>query len=156
MDETVLRNQLLKLLDGGNAHMSFQDAVADFPIEKINLRISEIPYSTWELVEHMRIGQTDILDFIKNPNYLELKWPDEYWPPKDQEADEESWLRTVKDFQNDLDALKEIVKDPQTNFTDPLPHAPKYTILREILLAADHNAYHIGQIISLRRILKIY
>jgi hypothetical protein len=156
MNSTVLQDQLVKLLEGGNAHMTFQDAVADFPIDQVNSRTPDLPYSPWELVEHMRISQHDILDFIKNPNYVELKWPEQYWPPKGQVASEETWRTTIKEFQEDLEALIGIVKDPQTDFTSPLPQAPTYTILREILLVADHNSYHIGQIISLRRALKIY
>jgi uncharacterized damage-inducible protein DinB len=156
MNAAVLRDQLVQLLAGGNAHVTFQDAVANFPLEKINSRTALIPYSPWELVEHMRIAQYDIFDFIKNANYVERKWPDEYWPPKAQKASEEMWIKTIKDFRKDLQALKEIAKDPQTDFTSPLPHAPTYTILREILLVADHNSYHVGQIISLRRALNIY
>jgi uncharacterized damage-inducible protein DinB len=156
MNAAVLRDQLVQLLAGGNAHVTFQDAVANFPLEKINSRTALIPYSPWELVEHMRIAQYDIFDFIKNANYVERKWPDEYWPPKAQKASEEMWIKTIKDFRKDLQALKEIAKDPQTDFTSPLPHAPTYTILREVLLVADHNSYHVGQIISLRRALNIY
>jgi len=156
MNETVFRDQIAKLLEGGNAHVTFKDAVADLPLEWINSRVPEIPYSPWELIEHMRIAQYDILDFIRNVNYVELRWPDDYWPPKGEEASEEVWIRTIKDFQEDLEAVKEIVRDPQTDFTGPLVHAPKYTILREILLVADHNSYHIGQIISLKRALKIF
>jgi hypothetical protein len=156
MKMTVLRDQLLKLLEGGNAHITFQDAIADFPIEHINSRAPGIPYSTWELIEHMRIAQYDVLDFIKNIHYVELKWPDEYWPPKGVEAIEKTWTRSINTFQNDLESLKDIVRDPQTDFMAPLSQAPTYNIFREILLVADHNSYHTGQIISLRRVLQIY
>ena len=156
MNETVLRKQLLKLLDGGNAHITFKEAVADYPIEKINLRISEIPYSSWELVEHMRIAQYDILDFIVNPKYAELRWPDDYWPSKNKHADENDWLKTIQGFIGDQEDLKEIVNNLKTDLTISLPHAPEYTIFREILLAADHNSYHLGQLISLKRIHLIY
>ena len=156
MNVIVLRDQLLTLLGGGNAHVTFKHAVADLPIDQINSRVQDIPYSAWELIEHMRIAQYDILDFIINANYAKLKWPDEYWPPTGKEANEETWGRTIKKFEDDLEVLKEIIKNPETDFTSPLPHAPTYTILREILLVADHNSYHTGQIISLRRALKIY
>lgn len=156
MDSNVLRHQLTKLLEGANAHISFQNAVKNFPMDHINMRAAGIPYSCWELIEHMRIAQYDILDFIRNPEYSEMKWPDEYWPAKDKEATAEIWQQTIKIFENDLDVLKDIVKDPGTDFTGPLPHAPKYNILREILLVADHNAYHTGQIITIRRALNIY
>lgn len=156
MDTNVLRNQLLALLEGGNAHVTFEHAIADFPIDQINTRVTEIPFSAWELIEHMRIAQFDILDFIRNADYVERKWPDDYWPPKDKEANGEIWNRTIKSFNDDLTALKECVKDPKTDLTNPIPHAPDYNILREILLVADHNAYHTGQIIFIRRALKIY
>jgi uncharacterized damage-inducible protein DinB len=156
MDSIVLRNQLITLLEGGNAHVTFTHAVTDFPIGQINRRVPEIPFSVWELIEHMRIAQYDILDFIRNANYTERKWPDDYWPPKDKEVNEEIWNRTIKSFNDDLTALKECVKDPQTDLTGPILHAPDYTILREILLVADHNSYHTGQIIVIRRALKIY
>jgi hypothetical protein len=156
MDNSVLREQLLKLLEGGNAHMPFQDAVAGFPIEHINSRVKSIPYSTWDLIEHMRIAQFDILDFIDNPAYQERKWPDEYWPDKEKMAGENDWQNTLKLFNDDMEALKAIVRNPQTDFTSPLAHAPAYNILREILLVADHNAYHTGQIICLKRLLQIY
>ena len=156
MEVTVLRDQILKLLDGGNAHITFQDTVADFPVEKINARVSSIPYSTWDLVEHMRIAQYDILDFIVNADYAERRWPDDYWPDKGKKASEKEWQKSLRQFNNDLEALKAIVRNPQTDFTGPLAHAPSYTFLREILLVADHNAYHTGQIICLKRALKIY
>ncbi len=153
MKTPVLREQLLTLLAGGAAHATFQDAVADFPLDRINSRVPDIPYSPWELVEHMRTAQYDILDFVRNVNYVALKWPDEYWPPKAKETSEENWKTTIKDFQDDLEALKRIVKDPETDLAEPLPHAPTYTVLREILLVADHNSYHIGQLMSLRRLI---
>ena len=156
MDNTVLRDQLLALLEGGNAHIKFERAIADFPMDHINSRVPEIPYSVWELIEHMRIAQYDILDFIKNADYKERKWPDDYWPPKDKKPNEESWNQSIKRFNDDLAALKQCIKDPQTDFTGPIPHAPDYNILREILLVADHNSYHTGQIVVIRRALKIY
>jgi hypothetical protein len=156
MDNGVVREQLLALLEGGNAHMTFQNAIADVPPDRINSRVTWLPYSLWALVEHMRIAQRDILDFVKNDNYKELKWPDEYWPARGKEANERIWDDTVDGFLDDLEALKEIVRDPETDFTAPLPDAPKYNVFREILLVADHNSYHIGQIITLKRALKIY
>jgi len=156
MSDSVLREQLLTLLEGGKAHVNFQAAITNFPLEYINSRAAGIPYSSWDLIEHMRIAQYDILDFIKNPDYEELKWPDDYWPPKEEGATSEMWNTTIMKFRDDLDALKKIIKDPQTDFTSPIPHAPKYTVLREILLVADHNAYHTGQLITLRRALQIY
>jgi uncharacterized damage-inducible protein DinB len=156
MNDTVLRDQLINLLESRNAHMSFHDAVSDFPQDHINSLAPAFPYSVWNLIEHMRIAQRDIIDFIENVNYVELKWPDDYWPAEGQEANTETWMRTVKEFQDDLGTLKEIVANPNTDLMEPLSHAPTYNTLREILLVADHNSYHIGQIISLKRILKIF
>jgi hypothetical protein len=155
VDASTLRRQLLELLKGGSAHITFQQVLADFPMDHINSRVSGIPYSPWELIEHMRITQFDILDFIRNPDYAERKWPEEYWPPKGKKATEREWKQTIDRFRDDLDALRAIVKDSRTDLTAPLPHAPKYDTLREILLAADHSAYHLGQVVALRRALKI-
>ena len=156
MNSKILRVQLLALLEGGNAHITTKQVLADFPLDYINTRANGIPYSLWELMEHMRIAQYDILDFIRNPNYKERKWPDEYWPSAGKKADETDWKSTIKNFEDDLETLKEMVKNPETDFTGPIPHIPDYTILREILLVADHNAYHTGQIIAIRRALNIY
>ena len=156
MDTKILREQLLKLLEGANAHITFQGAIKDFPIESINARVPGIPYSAWELIEHMRMAQYDILDFIINPDYKEMKWPEEYWPQKGMVATTGHWNKTIAEFEKDMASLKEIVGDSQTDFTGGIPHAPGYTILREVLLVADHNSYHTGQIIAIRRALNIY
>jgi uncharacterized damage-inducible protein DinB len=156
MDETIIREQLLALLEGKNAHVTFEGSIAKFPLEHINAKAPGIPYSAWELIEHMRIAQYDVLDFIRNPNYQEMKWPDDYWPKKDAQASEKEWQKSIQQFADDLEALKAIVRNPGTDFTGQLPHAPKYNILREILLVADHNSYHTGQIVTLRRALGIY
>ena len=154
MDEKIIREQLLALLDGKNAHITFEGAIAEFPVERLNAKAAGIPYSAWDLIEHMRIAQYDILDFIRNPDYKEMKWPDDYWPKT--QAMEKQWHQSIRQFKDDLEALKTITGDPKTDLTGPLPHAPKYNILREILLVADHNSYHTGQIVALRRALGIY
>lgn len=156
MEEKIIREQLLVLLDGGKAHLTFDKAIADLPPDKINARADGIPYSVWDLVEHLRIAQFDILDFIRNPNYKMMKWPDEYWPDKNHKATPDEWHKSVAAFHTDLEAVKALTRDPATNLTAPLLHAPDYNILREVLLVADHNAYHIGQIVTARRALGIY
>ncbi len=156
MNDQVLREQLITLLEGGSAHLPFRDAVNNFPVERINDRVSTIPYSAWELIEHMRIAQYDILDFIKNPDYVEPEWPKEYWPPRGQKANQDTWDQSIRRLQDDLEDVKSLVTNPRIDLTDALPYAPNYTYIRQILLVADHNAYHIGQIISLRRALNIY
>lgn len=151
--DKALREQLLHLLRGGNAHLSFDDAVADFPMDAINRRPPNVPYTPWHLLEHLRLAQWDILDFIRNPDYQEMKWPDDYWPAPDAEADSAAWERTLTAFRADLKAVEDLVNDPQTDLAAKIPHGDGQTILREILLVADHNAYHIGEFAILRQVM---
>ncbi|MBI5602258.1 MAG: DinB family protein [Deltaproteobacteria bacterium] len=153
--DQVLRQELLALLKGGNAHMGFADAVSDFPMKAINTKVPNGSYTVWHLLEHIRIAQWDILDFVINPDHQSPKFPDGYWPGVDEKASPGHWKKTVKGFQADLKVLEKLVKDPQTDFFGPIPHAKDYTILREVLLAADHNAYHLGELVGLRRILNL-
>ena len=151
--ESELRNQLYALLRGGNAHMGFDDAVANFPIEAINTYPPNVSYSPWHLLEHLRITQSDILEFIRDPSYISPKWPEGYWPAKDKQADQTEWVETIRKFKADLADLEEIVKNPATNFTTDLPHAPGYNVMREIHTVSDHNAYHIGEFCILRQVM---
>jgi hypothetical protein len=151
-----LRKQLVDLLNGGNTHMPFQAAVADFPPEAINQVPPNLAYSTWQLLEHLRITQRDILDFIRNPPYLPLNWPADYWPPKNAQVDETAWHHTIQSFREDSHNLENLVLDPATDLIADLPHAPGYTILREILVVADHNAYHIGELAILRQVMNTW
>ncbi len=151
--DTALREQLLHLLRGGNAHLAFDDAVADFPMEAINRRPPHVPYTPWHLLEHLRITQWDILDFIRNPHYQAIKWPDNYWPAPDTEADAAAWEQTLAAFRADLKAIEAIASDPQTDLAATIPHGDGQTVLREILLVADHNAYHIGEFAILRQVM---
>lgn len=151
--DSVLRQQLLALLEGGHAHMPLDDAVADFPPEHFNTRPPHIPYTPWHLLEHIRIAQWDILEFVRNPDYVSPPWPEGYWPPRDAQADEAAWNGTLAAIRADLEALKAMVRDPATDLTADLPHAPGYTLLREVLLVADHSAYHIGEFAILRQVM---
>jgi hypothetical protein len=151
--EEIFRKQLLDLLRGGNAHMPFAAAVADFPPESINTLPPNVPYSPWHLLEHLRLSQWDILDFIRNPKYVWRKWPDDYWPAKTARASQAQWNETIAGFQADLKSLDDLVANPATRLTEDIPHAPGYTILREILLVCDHNAYHIGEFAILRQVM---
>ena len=146
-----LRDELLSLLTPGNAHMTFEDAVAIFPMEQINTVFPNGTYTPWHLLEHLRITQWDILDFIRNPSYQEIEWPKAYWPPQDQQATPEDWNRTIAAFQTDLGALQDLVRDPATDLMATIPHGTGQTILREILTVADHNAYHIGEFAIMRQ-----
>lgn len=152
----IVREQLLALLKGGHAYMPFEDAIAGFPIEAINQRPPHVPYTPWHLLEHMRIAQWDILEFVRNPAHRSPEWPAGYWPARDAEADEQAWNATIAAFQADLDALRALVQDPATDLYSDLPHAPGYTIMREILLVADHNAYHTGEFAILRQVMQTW
>ncbi|MBI4004969.1 DinB family protein [Candidatus Roizmanbacteria bacterium] len=154
--DAEVRKQLVALLQGGQAHMTFEEAVADFPMEKINTKPPNSDYTPWRLLEHIRISQWDILDFIQNSNYKELSWPDEYWPPKDKIATQADWKKTIASIQANLKALIAIVKDPATDLYRRIPHGSGQTILREILLVADHNAYHIGEFAILRTVMQTW
>ena len=152
--DAILRNHLLVTLQGKGAHMTFDEAVADFPLDKINVKPPNIDYTPWHLVEHLRICQWDILDYIRNPDYQSRKWPDQYWPPADAQADAAAWETSIREFRRDMQELEALVKDPATDLYSPIPHGyGGHTILREILLVADHNAYHVGELGILRQII---
>ncbi len=151
--DAALRQQLVRLLDWGDAHMTLDEAVADFPSEYMNVRPPNVPYTPWHLLEHIRIAQWDILDFCRNPNYQEMEWPKEYWPARDEKADQAKWDETLRQFQSDQEELKRLATDPSVDLYARIPHGQGQTILREILLVADHNAYHIGEFAILRQIM---
>jgi hypothetical protein len=153
--DKVLREQLLTLLQGGQAHMGFDDAVAGFPTKEINRRVPNGSYTIWHLLEHMRITQWDILRFVVDPNHVSPDFPSGYWPQMEDKATLSQWRKTVQGIRDDLDAVQELVRDPKTDFFSPLPHARDYTVLREVLLVADHNAYHTSELVSLRRVLDL-
>jgi hypothetical protein len=149
----VVREQLVQLLAHSNAHMRFEEAVSDFLMAHINTVFPNGSYTPWHLLEHLRLTQWDILDFIRNPNYQEIEWPRDYWPAPDRMATEADWLRTIESFQADLAALQALVSDPQTDLYAPIPHGSGQTIFREILVVADHNAYHIGEFAIMRQVM---
>lgn len=152
----VMREQLLALLRGKNAHLSFDQAVADFPIEAINRQPPHVPYTPWHLLEHIRIAQWDILEFVLNPGHVSPDWPEGYWPNPTALANQAKWEETLAAFRADLQAIEALVNDPHTDLLAPLPHAPDYTIFREVLLVADHNAYHIGEFAILRQVMNTW
>lgn len=154
--DKLIREQLIALISGGNAHMPFDQAVENFPVEAMNVEAPNIPYTPWRLLEHMRIAQWDILEFIRNPKYVSPPWPEGYWPPSGERADQERWEQTVQGFRSDLQALQQMVQDPATDLYGSLPHAEGYTILREILVAADHNSYHLGEFGLIRQALNAW
>lgn len=149
-----LRKHLVALLEGGNAHITFQDAVKDFPVERAGIRPEGSPHSAWELVEHIRIAQADIVLFSQNQDYVELEWPDEYWPPSPAPNDKSDWKNSVETVGKDLERFVELVKDEQHDLFAPFPWGKGQTLLREALLIADHNSYHIGQLMIVRKLIK--
>jgi hypothetical protein len=153
ISDQIVRQELLALLNGGNAHMSFEQAVADFPAEHFNTHPVNVSYTPWHILEHLRIAQWDILDFIRNPDYITLDWPREYWPDPSSTATQSQWDKTINLFLDDARSLRDLVSDPDTDLYAPIPHAPDYTIFREILVVSDHNAYHIGEFAILRQVM---
>ena len=149
----VIREQLLDLLRGGNAHMHFTQAVDQFPVELINAQLAGSDYTAWRLLEHMRIAQWDILEFTRNAQHVSPPWPKGYWPPAGKLADRHEWEQTIAGFRDDRQAMLALVEDPQADLWAPLPHAPEYTIAREVLVLADHNAYHLGEFGLLRQVI---
>jgi len=151
-----LREHLVELLRGGNAHVGFDKAIAKLPA---NLRGAKPPgqtFTPWRLLEHLRISQWDILEFSRNPKHVSPKWPDEYWPETDAPPDDAAWNRSVEALRADLQAMEQLVTDPATDLFTPLAHGDGQTILREALVLADHNAYHIGELVLLRRLLNAW
>jgi len=151
--DQIMRDQLLDLLRGGGAHLKFEEAVADLPRELYSAKPAGQPHTPWRLLEHMRIAQYDILDFSRNPKYKSLKWPDEYWPTTDGPAKPADWDKSVRQFQADNKAMQDLVADPKTDLLAPIPHGQGQTIFREAMLVADHNSYHLGQLVIVRRLL---
>lgn len=149
--EARMRHELLQLLIGRNAHMTFVDATADFPMEHINSKPANVPYTFWHLVEHLRIAQLDILEFIRDPDYQSPEWPAGYWPEAQAEATAEEWQSSLAAFAEDQAQLAALVQDRDVDLLVELPHAPGYTLIREILVVADHNAYHVGELAILRQ-----
>jgi len=152
-NDLLLREQLLYLLNGGGAHIDFESVVKDFPAELINQRIEKISYSAWQLLEHMRIAQWDILEFCRNPKHISPAWPEGYWPDSERAANAEAWLNSLALFRADLKAMTELITDPKSDLFARIKRGEGQTILREALLVADHNAYHLGVLVTLKKLL---
>jgi hypothetical protein len=156
INESLLRDQLSSLLGWEDAHVGFDKAVDGIPAELRGTRPSNLPYSPWRLIEHLRITQHDILEFCRNPKYKELKWPDDYWPASDAPPSARAWDESIRLFREDRKALQQLAADPAVDLTARIPHGDGQTYLRELILAADHAAYHIGELIIVRRLLGIW
>jgi hypothetical protein len=151
--DTSLREHLISVLAGGHAHATFDAAVKDMPAELRGKRPKGAEHSAWEILEHLRIAQRDILEFSRNPRHKSPEWPTGYWPTSPQPPDDKAWEKSVRAFRRDLKAMCALVADESTDLYAKIPHGDGQTILREALLTADHNAYHVGELVLLRRLL---
>lgn len=151
-----LRDQLQELLAGGSAHLTFEDAIADLPPKLRGAKPPGQPHTAWRILEHMRIAQRDILEFSRNAAHRSPKWPDEYWPPADAPATPKQWDQSVRSFRSDLKAMQDLVADESSDLLAPIPGGNGKTVFREAMLLADHNAYHLGQLVLIRRLLKAW
>ena len=151
--EQALRDHLLYLLRGGGAHLDFESAIAGLPANLRGAKPASLPHTPWRLLEHMRLAQWDILEFCRNPKHVSPDFPDGYWPRGDAPPDAGAWDRSADAFRADLRAMQELVADASSDLFAPIPHGQGQTLLREALLVADHNAYHLGQFVTVRRLL---
>ena len=147
-----LREHLLELLEGKSAHIDLETVLREFPPDKINTRLENAPHTAWELLEHLRIAQWDIVEFSYNPNHVSPEFPGGYW--NKSEGAPEDWKRSGEQILRDLQTMRELVRDGKTDLLAKLAHGDGQTVFREALLVADHNAYHLGQIVFLMRTLE--
>ena len=148
-----LRDHLLELLKGGHAHATFDAAVAGLSADLRGKKADGLPYTAWMLLEHLRLAQWDILEFSRNSKHVSPKWPEGYWPKTEAPPSASAWEKSIKSFRSDLQSMEKLVSDPKTDLHARLPWGDGQTVLREALLAADHNSYHVGQLVTLRRLL---
>ena len=151
--DPALREHLLELLRGGSAHLDFEKAIGGLRPDLRGVRPPGASHSVWELVEHLRICQWDILEFSRSADHVSPKWPEGTWPPNPAPPDEEAWERSLASFRSDLQAMQHLVADPSVDLYARIPWGDGQTVLREALLVADHNAYHLGQIVLVRKLL---
>ena len=151
-----LRRHLAALLTSGHAHVTFEQAIEDFPFSRAGERPAGFEHTAWQLLEHLRIAQWDILEFSRDANHASPEFPAGYWPRSDKPANEAEWEQSIARFRSDLAEMRALVEDPSIDLFARIPHGDGQTILREALLVADHNAYHLGQFIDLRRRLGLW
>jgi hypothetical protein len=151
--DKALREHVLFLLDGGGAHAKFDEVIAGIPPNLRGQRPAALPHSLWMLLEHLRLAQWDILEFSRHAKHASPKWPEGYWPKTEAPRSAADWNASVKKFRQDLKAMQDLVKDPKTDLFAKIAWGDGQTVLREALLLADHNAYHLGQMLDVRRLL---
>jgi hypothetical protein len=148
-----LRQHLADLLKGGNAHATFDEAVAGVPVKVRGQKPTGFPHSPWMILEHLRITQRDILEFSRNKNHVSPDWPEGYWPKAEAPPNSTAWDESIKEFRKDLKAMQDLAADPKVDLYARIPWGEGQTILREVLLVADHTAYHLAQLVDVRRLL---
>lgn len=153
MSDSDLRTHLVRLLTERQAHVGFDDAVADLPADLRGFRPRAGSHTAWQLVEHLRIAQHDILEFSRDPDYVSPDWPSGYWPESEAPSSDSDWQESLSSFRRDLQEFVELIRDPANDLFLPFPWGDGQTLLREAMLIADHNAYHVGQLVLLRRLL---
>jgi hypothetical protein len=153
--DKALREHLVKLLTGSEAHADFDSAVGDWPVQLTGAKVANFPHTAWMLLEHLRLAQWDILEFSRNPNHKSPPWPEGYWPKAEAPANEKEWADSVAEFKRDLKAMERLVSNSKNDLYAKLPWGDGQTLLREALLVADHNAYHLGQLVMLRKCMGI-
>ena len=152
----ALRDHVLDLLRGGHAHIAFKDVVADWPLALRGAKPANQPFTPWRLLEHIRISQWDIVEFTKSAKHVSPEWPAGYWPAGDAPPDDATWDGSVTRVERDLRVMQRLVADPKTDLFARIPHGTGQTVLREALVLADHNSYHLGQLLLLKRLLGLY
>ena len=150
--DQAYREQLISLLEGHGAHMPFEEAIADFPEDAINVFPTNVSYTPWHLIEHIRITQWDILRYIVDPAHVSPNWPTDYWPDRDATATPEQFQASIDAFLADREALEDICLDRSTDLGAPMSHAPRHSIGREVRVVANHNSYHVGELGALRQV----
>ena len=156
MNDKAIRELLGKALAWQDAHATLDDAVKDVPQDARGRRPENLPYSAWELLEHLRITQHDILDFCVNPDYEEMKWPDDYWPSSASPPSDKAWAGSIRAFNDDRQALQKLADDRGVDLEAKIPHGSGQTYMRELVLVIDHTAYHVGQLVLVRRLLGLW
>lgn len=149
--DRILRSHVLYLLTDGGAHAHFDDVMGDWPVQLAGVKVANFPHTAWMLLEHMRLAQWDILEFSRNPKHVSPAWPEGYWPESEAPPSEKAWEASAAAFRKDLRGLEQLVANLKTDLYAKLSWGEGQTILREALLAADHNAYHLGQLVMLRK-----
>jgi hypothetical protein len=153
-EQTALRRQLVELLQGRGAHVGFEEAIDGLPARLRGARVRNLAFTPWRLLEHMRIAQWDILEFSRNAKHVSPQWPEGYWPAGDAPPTAGAWNKSVSAFRRDLKQMQALVKNPKMDLLARIPHGSGQTIFREALLVADHNSYHLGQLVLVRRLLR--